>query len=45
MDRKEPHDEEIVEAFDREIKALISVMAEICVHEFLNKTEKETDHV
>lgn len=31
--------------FDREIRALISVMAEICVHEFLTQTQQETKNV
>lgn len=42
MDTQENHDETI-QAFDREIKALISVMAEVCVHEHLTKTQKEKD--
>ena len=45
MDAQETHDEETVQVFDQKIKALITVMAEICVHEYLTSIDKETDHV
>lgn len=44
MEQKENHDETVQAKFDREIKALIRVLAEICVHELLNQTQKEKSH-
>ena len=38
-------EEQLKTDFDQEIKALISVIAEICVHEYLTSIDKETDHV
>lgn len=45
MEQKPNQLEKLKTDFDREIKALISVMAEICIHEYLNQTEKETEDV
>lgn len=45
MDKETRHDEEMIQAFDQEIKELMSVMAELCVHEYLNQTQKETEDV
>lgn len=45
MDKEKRHDEKIIQAFDQEIEALISVLAEICAHEYLNRTQKETEDV
>ncbi len=45
MEQKPDQLEQLQTDFDREIKALISVLAEICVHEYLNQTKKETEDV
>ena len=45
MDIKQPKTDDLQKNFDQEIEALISVLAEICVHEYLTSKEKETENV
>ncbi len=45
MEQKPNQLEQLKTDFDREIKALISVLAEIWVHDFLNSKNKETQDV
>ncbi len=45
MDKNLNQIEQLEKEFDREIKELLSTFAEICVHDFLNQTNKETEDV
>lgn len=45
MEEKSDRCEQLETDFDQEIKALISVLAEICIHEFLTQKQKETEDV
>ena len=41
MEQRKHHDEMIAKDFEQALEELIAVLAEICVHEFLNQKLKD----